>query len=124
MIVLDEQISYARVVIEIKSWYPGAVISVRDFRPYGKALDEEIPAYLLRLKQQPTFLTINYRHFWKREMAHPRYCLVCLKLQQSETPRAPGILREILSLPEFRTKRLRMGKVISWSESTIKHFSY
>jgi hypothetical protein len=48
------------------------VISVRDFRPFGKLLDEEIPAYLLQLKQ-PSFLTINYRHFWKRELAHAHY---------------------------------------------------
>ncbi|MGH9841906.1 MAG: hypothetical protein ACREEM_24385 [Blastocatellia bacterium] len=122
MIVLDEQISYARIVADIERWYRGAVISVRDFRPFGRVLDEEIPAYLLQLKQ-PTFLTINYRHFWKREMAHARYCLVCVKLKQSETPRAPGILREVLSLPEFRAKRQRIGKVISWSDSTIKYIS-
>jgi hypothetical protein len=122
MIVLDEQISYLRVVAEIERWYRGKVISVRDFRPVGRVLDEEIPAYLLQLKQ-PTFLTINYRHFWKRELAHSRYCLVCLKLEQSETPCAPGILREVLSLPEFRAKRQRMGKVISWSDSTIKYIS-
>src|SRR2546422_11008934 len=98
MIVLDEQISYSPVIAEIERWYRGKVISVREFRPFGRLLDEEIPDYLLQLKQ-PTFLTINYRHFWKRELVHARYCLVCLKLQQSEAPRTPGALREVLSLP-------------------------
>lgn len=122
MIVLDEQISSARISAAIMRWYPGAVITVSDLRPHARVLDPEIPAYLLRLRQ-PTFVTINYRDFWKRKLAHPRYCLVCLKLDQNEAWRVSAALREALSLPEFRTKRQRMGTVISWSDAEVKYFS-
>ncbi|MGH9803123.1 MAG: hypothetical protein ACRD82_22390 [Blastocatellia bacterium] len=120
--MLDEQLNSARIGSAISQWYPGAVISVSDLRPHARLLDPEIPDYLLQLRQ-PTFVTINYRDFWKRHLAHPRYYLVCLKLEQNESDRVPDVLRQVLSLPEFRTKRLRMGKVISWSAETIKYFS-
>lgn len=33
MIVVDDQISYDVIIAGIASWYPGAVVSIRDSRP-------------------------------------------------------------------------------------------
>lgn len=120
--MLDEQLNSAWIGAAITHWYPGAVRSVSDLRPHARLLDVEIPVYLLQLRH-PTFVTINHRDFWKRELAHARYCLICLKLGQHDADRLPDVLRQVLSLPEFRTKRKRMGKVVSWSAGTIKFFS-
>ena len=62
MIVLDEEISFEQIVVGVGQWYPGAVMSVRDFRPHARILDSEIPDFLLQLRQ-PTFVTINYADF-------------------------------------------------------------
>src|SRR5437867_8378836 len=61
------------------------------------------PNYLIRLRQ-PTFITISYRHFWKREPAHPPYCLVCPRLAQNETARVLEALLEALNAHLLRTK--------------------
>ncbi len=112
----------AQLTAAIERWSPGAVLSVRRFRPHGQLPDPEIPACLLQL-HQPTFVTINYDDFWQPRMAHARYCLICLKLEQRESHRVPEVLRAVLSLPEFRTKRQRMGKIISWRDGKISYFS-
>lgn len=122
MIVLDDQLSSAQITAAIERWSPSAVISVRRFRPHGQLLDPNIPACLLQL-HQPTFVTINYDDFWRPQMAHARYCLVCLKLEQGESQRVPEVLRSVLSLSEFRTKRHRMGKIISWRDGKVSYFS-
>ncbi len=122
MIVLDEQLGDPLIITLIERWYSGAVIIVRDLRPHARLLDPEIPHYLLQLRQ-PTFVTINHNHSWKREMTHRCYSLVCLKLGQNETTRVPSaLLREVFSTSLFRTKLQRMGKAISWSKSEIKYF--
>lgn len=116
MIVLDEQLSWERVQSAIKRWYPGKVISVRDFNPHKRVLDEEIPRYLLRLRQ-PTLVTINYSDFLPGKYLHPNYCVVRLRLTQAEALVVPPVLRSILAEPAFNTKAKRMGKVISWTKA-------
>ncbi len=118
MIVLDDQISNHFVAGPISAWYPGAVISIRDRRPHGQILDSEIPKLLHELRQ-PTFVTINYHDFFKRQFSHRAYCVVCFKLEQDDQDRVPELLRAILRLPAYRTKAGRMGKVISWSDGRI-----
>ena len=122
MIVTDEQISYDIIIDEIAAWYPGAVISICDSRPHGVILDPEIPS-LLRKLRQPTLGTINYRDFFQSKMLHADYCIVCLKLEPLQAIQIPGLLREILSLPRYNTKARRIGKIISWRDSAIKHLS-
>ena len=121
MIVLDEQISNPLLLTAIAKWYPGAVVSIREQRPHGKILDPEIPVYLLQLRQ-PTLVTINYRHFFGTQFLHQDYCIVCLKLEQRQAPRVSELLRSLLHRPAYRTKALRMGKVISWTENAVTHF--
>ena len=122
MIVLDDQISYDVILRKVASWYPGAVVSIRDRRPHGQILDPEIPT-LLRELRQPTFVTINYRDFFNRQFLHADYSIVCLRLEQLKAERVPGLLRDILRLPEYRTKARRMGKIISWTESGVTHLA-
>lgn len=119
MIVLDDQLHNSALVAAVARWYKGAVIFVGDLRPGKRVLDPAIPSLLLEL-HQPTFVTINYEDFWKRKLAHPGYCIVCLKIEQNRTRFVAPVLREVLSLTELRTKRQRMGKVISWRDGEIK----
>lgn len=123
VIVLDEQLAAPDVAELFARWYPGQVLAVTALRPHARLLDPEIPGYLLQLRQ-PTFVTINYRHFWRRDLTHPRYCIICLKLRQDEDYLVSATTREVLSLPELKTKRRRMGKVISWSNGEIKWHSF
>jgi hypothetical protein len=122
LIVVDDQISYDVIIAGIASWYPGAVVSIRDSRPHGQILDPEIPTFLLKLRQ-PTFVTINYHDFFNRRFLHADYSIVCLRLEQLEAERVPDLLRGILRLPDYRTKARRMGKIISWTESGVTHLA-
>ncbi len=65
MIVLDEQLLGRNLELEIAKLYPGTVQFIIDLRPNTVIKDEAIPA-LLRLQNQPTFITINERDFGKR----------------------------------------------------------
>jgi hypothetical protein len=42
MIVLDEQLSDARIVAAIERWYRGKVISILEVRPHTRVLDDVI----------------------------------------------------------------------------------
>lgn|SRR5574341_1521430 len=121
MIVVDEAISNPRIIEAIARWYKGAVISVRQLRPQARLLDSEIPHYLMRLRQ-PTFVTINYTDWNKSHLVHSAYCIVSLKLTNEESLSVPSVLREILSLPDYKTKRRRMGKVICWTKRELFHY--
>jgi hypothetical protein len=120
VIVVDEAINDPRIIAAIARWYPGAVIGVKELRPGARLLDPEIPDYLLKLRQ-PTFVTINYSDWNKPQLAHRGYCIVSLKLTNEESGFAPQVLREILKLPAYKTKRLRMGKVICWMKQRLFH---
>ncbi len=95
MIVVDANISSAEILRDIAHWYPGAVISLCDLRPHARILDPEIPRHLLRLRQ-PTFVTINFWDFQPRTFLHARYCIIRLRLKQSEESFVPPVLRSIL----------------------------
>lgn len=112
MIVLDEQLSDARIRSEIARWYKGAVIPLKQLRPQTRILDPAVPT-VLRRATRPTFVTINYKDFWKKIEASPDYCVICFRILQDEVDELPGLLRWVLSLPELRARRERMGAVIS-----------
>jgi hypothetical protein len=120
VIVVDETINDPRIIAAIKHWYSGAVIGVRELRPGARLLDPELPGYLLKLRQ-PTFVTINYSDWNKPQLAHRGYCIVSLKLSGEEAFSVSQVLREILKRPEYKTKRLRMGKVICWMKQRLFH---
>lgn len=121
MIVVDEAISYPRIIEAIARWYKGTVISVRQLRPHARLLDPEIPQYLMQIRQ-PTFVTINYTDWNKPHLAHSSYSIVSLKLTSEESLSVPLVLREILNLPDYRTKQQRMGKVICWTKQDLFHY--
>ncbi|HTF36702.1 MAG TPA: hypothetical protein VK651_00215 [Blastocatellia bacterium] len=121
MIVLDEQLSDARIVAAIQRWYRGKVISILEVRPHTRVLDDVIGVLLLRLKD-PTFITINYHDFWRKMDAHRGFCVICFNLPMERAREIPGSLRMIFSLPEWSTKRKRMGKVISVSGRTLRYY--
>src|SRR5437667_12912687 len=114
MIVLDEQLADAQVGREFARWYKGTVTNITRLRPCTMIFVDVVPT-LLRTVRNPTFVTINYTDFWRVILASPAHCVVCLKLRQHEALLSPQIVRRLLSQPEFRTKRSRMGYVISVS---------
>ena len=112
MIVLDEQLNDYRIFEDLEKWYKGKVIHIKELRPKTLVDDDNIASLLLTVKE-PTFVTINYTDFWKVIPAHQRYCVVCFTLKGELTLEIPNRLREIFKNPELKTKRARMGKVIS-----------
>lgn len=122
MIVLDEQLADPRIIRNIEHWYKGKVISIVDVRPRTAVLDDAIPG-LLRQLSGPTFVTINHRHFWRKILASPDYCVICLKLAAERSLELSEALRAVLSRPEWRTKRGRMGTVIFVSDRRIAYYS-
>ena len=123
MIVLDEQVADPRIIQAIEDWYPGKVISISEARPRSQVLDQEIPA-LLRHLRQPTFVTINYSDFWAKIPAQRAYCVICIKLPVERSLEVPNILRGVLKRSEFRTKRGRMGRVISVRGPSVSYYRH
>ena len=111
MIVLDEQLLGRDLEIDIAKWYRGRVLYITDLRPGTVIKDEAIPG-LLRRQNQPTFVTINERDFWRKIQADNRYCVVCFTLPDSRANEIAGKLRRLLQHPLFDTKAKRMGKVV------------
>jgi hypothetical protein len=121
MIVLDEQLNDPLIIKAIERWYPGQVVTINAARPDTRIHDDEIPELLHHLKS-PIFLTINYTDFWRKLPAHRRYCAICLKLSIERKKEVPAVLRELLKLDNFDTKRKLMGKVISVSEGIVRYY--
>lgn len=121
MIALDEQLGSRRIRDDIEQWYTGTVINIADMRRSTIVEDDAI-AFLLHRLKNPTFVTINYTDFWHVIEAHHAYCVICLKLPTERSLEVPGILRDILRLDEYRTKRGRMGAVISYRNGIIENY--
>ena len=119
--MLDEQLNDAQIALDIARWYKGPVINILQLRPHTHVLDDVIPT-LLRTVKQPTFVTINYKDFWRGIPASDHYCVICCKLSSTQMYQVPRLLREVLSLPEFSTKRARMGYVISVTPRGIESY--
>src|SRR5438132_7859876 len=106
-IILDEQLSILSVVRPIQKWIKAE--QVHKLWPDQRILDHRIPTILRTLKQ-PTFVTID-GHFWRRSWCNPKYCILYFALREDQQARLPGMLRELLRQPDFRTRARRMGKV-------------
>lgn len=76
--------------------------------------DEAVIPFLLTLRR-PTFFTRDLG-FHKRANVHPRYCLVCLAVKQSE---AAHFVRRALKHPQLNTQAKRMGLVVQASHTGI-----
>ena len=121
MIVLDEQLLGRDIEVELSRWYRGSVCFVTDLRPNTIIKDEAIP-HLLRKQRQPTFVTINESDFWRRIRADRKYCIICFALSDSRANQIPEKLKTLLRKPEFRSKAKRMGKVIRFTEQSIRFY--
>ena len=122
MIVLDEQLLGLDIDRQIAAWYPGAVLFITDLRPGTIIKDDAIPA-LLRQQQQPTFVTINERDFWRRVAIDRNFCIVCFAMPDSRAGAIPDMLRALFRHAEFQSKAERMGKVARITEGGTSFYT-
>jgi hypothetical protein len=123
MIVLDEQLLGRNLEVEITKWYQGTVRFIMDLRPNTVIKDDAIPA-LLRAQNQPTFVTINERDFWKKVIIDNNFCVVCFTLSDIHAHKIPQSLRLLYNLPKFDTKTKRMGKVIRVTAQNVSYYTF
>lgn len=121
MLIIDENLHDQRIMVALSTWYPGQVVSVVTLRPGTVIKDEAIPGLLLTATQ-PTFITINIDDFWRKAQPHRAYCIVTLALPKERAQQVPLFLRRFFRLAAFRTKALRMGKVIRLSQDRIEYY--
>jgi hypothetical protein len=123
MIVLDEQLLGRNLESDIAKWYKGAVYFINDLRPNTVIKDDAVPA-LLRQQDQPTFVTINDRDFWRKVSIANQYGVVCFTLPDSRVKEISQRLRALLQRSEFNTKAKRMGIVIRVTDNDISHYAF
>lgn len=123
MIVLDEQLLGRDIETALSRWYRGAVQFIIDLRPNTVIKDDAIPAILSR-QNNPTFVTINERDFWRKVEINSRFCVVCFTLSDARATDIPEALRALFTYPEFKTKASRMGKVVRITESEISYYTF
>lgn len=123
MIVLDEQLLGRQLELEIAKWYRGTVRFINELRPHTVIKDDAIPK-LLRQQNQPTFVTINEKDFWRKVAITPHFCLVCFTLPDSRADEIPPLLRSLLQRVEFKTKTRRMGKVVRVTEKEMSYYTF
>jgi hypothetical protein len=104
----------------IRKWYRGAVCFVTALRPGSVIKDDAIPA-LLQTVSQPTFVTLNWSHFWQRTPPHDGFCIVCFTLPTERIGELSSRLRGLFRLDSFRTKAARMGKVARVSDEHVAY---
>ena len=117
-IILDDQLFDLEVLVPIARWI--TVQRLRDLRPGEVIKDDRVPV-LLRQSRQTTFVTIDMG-FWNRGLRDASYCILCFPLRNDKQYELPRLLRRLLRLPEFRTKRARMGKVAQVRPTHIEYW--
>lgn len=125
MIVLDEHLKFFNLYNlkqQIEKWYSGKVCYITELRPQTVIKDDNIAALLIS-QNQPTFVTINTIDFWKKIQAHKSYCIICFAIEDTRALEIPDILRTVLIFDEFKTKALRMGKVVRVSDHEIRFYT-
>jgi hypothetical protein len=122
MIVLDEHLLGVDFQAAIARWYRGAVIDITQLRPGSLILDDAIPGLLQSVKQ-PTFITLNVTDFWRRSAPDRRFAIVGFAYPSTRTIEIPSVLKKVLRMSPFRTRRSRLGKIIRVSPEHIQ-FSY
>lgn len=119
-IILDDQLFPLDVLVPIARW--ATVQRLRDLRPGEVIKDERVPVILRELRQ-PTFVTIDMA-FWTRQLCDPHYCMICFPLRNDEQRLIPGLLRQVLRLPTFRSKAQRMGKIIQVNPHQLRYWQH
>ena len=121
MIVCDENVHQRSIMDAVAAWYRGRVISVTVLRPNALIKDEAIPT-LLHSTQSPSSVTTNIDDFWQRVPAYTRYGIVCLVLPNERLQETSSLLRQLFSLPDFKTKARWMGKVARVSRGQLEYY--
>lgn len=121
MIVLDEHLTDESLKNAIARWHQGRVAFIKTLRLGTLIKDDAIPTILQQLKQ-PTFVTIDWRDFWRRFSADERYCIICFAFELKRCNEIPNLLRRLLSLAPFKTKNNRMGTVIRVTKHTVQYY--
>ena len=117
-IILDDQLVDTEVRAQLAQWT--TVQRLRDLRRGEVIKDERVPMILRELRQ-PTFVTID-TGFWNLRLRDARYCILCFPLRNDEQRQIPGLLRQLLHLPEFATKAARMGKVARVGQTHVDYW--
>jgi hypothetical protein len=112
MNILDENIPDEQRVLLAKWRMPFRQIGIEMGRKGMK--DTEIIT-LLQTLRHPTFFTRDVG-FCKRNLCHPRYCLVFLNVEEDEVA---FFARRLLRHPQFDTQAKRMGTVIRVSREGL-----
>jgi hypothetical protein len=121
MIVLDEQLNDPPLGEAIRKWYRGNVTVITELRAGTTIKDDDVPA-LLRTVADPTFVTVNVADFWRQLAPDRHFSVIGFTLEQREIARVSGLLRTLLSIDGFRTKRQRMGKIARVSGRVIQYY--
>ncbi len=121
MIVLDEQLNHPAIIEGIAAWYPGRVAVLTELRVESKVPDEAVPK-LLRTVKEPTFVTINVKHFWRVIRADARFAVGTIDLPVDDALRVSDYLRRLLKTKPFDTKAGRMGVVILLRPTRIEFY--
>lgn len=121
--MLDEQLLGRNIDLEISKWYKGTVRFIIDLRPHSVIKDDAIPK-LLRQQNQPVFVTINEKDFWRKVAVDNTFCIVCFALKDSQVNAIPQLLRSLLHNSKFKTKEKRMGKVIRLKNNKIEYYKF
>jgi hypothetical protein len=122
MIVVDEQLLGYGLPETIQKWYPGKVTDIRQLRPGSIIKDDAVPS-LLRLVREPTFVTINVADFWRKMRPDRNFMIACFAFLQSEAYKVSDILKRLLAVEPFQTKKKRMGKIVHVTEHEIRYYS-
>ncbi|MCL5977142.1 MAG: hypothetical protein M1147_03300 [Nitrospirae bacterium] len=105
MNVLDENIPDSQRQL-LKSWR--IQVSQIGHEVGRQGLKDEAIIPLLHKLHSVNFFTRDIG-FYRRQLCHPDYCLVCLVVGQYEVA---SFIRRFLKHPSFNTRAKRMGKVI------------
>jgi hypothetical protein len=112
MILLDENIRLDQGE-QLRRWRIRFRFLAQDIAHHG-IKDQEITPLLHRLKN-PTLFTHD-QDFFRRDLAHPGYCLVWLDVFDGQAAR---FIRAFLKQPDFNTAARRMGAVVRVHQAGI-----
>ena len=115
-IIVDDQLFDQEVLLPLARWI--TVQRLRDLRPGEVIKDERVPE-LLRALRQPTFVTIDMG-FWDKKLCDSKYCVLCFPLRNDQQEELPILLRRLWRIAEFRSKALRMSKVVRVSAMNVE----
>ena len=113
MLLLDENIiEYQRMLLH--KWGLRAHQIGYDFGRKGLEDDQIIP--MLHKIGKVTFFTRDLG-FYRKELCHPRYCIVCLSINQDDVAK---YIRLFLQHSKFNTQAKRIAKIVRISHLQMR----